>query len=202
LLAPGAGEDVVRRTVLRKEVHRHHRELVRGAALEEQDLMAVGDAEETGEERDRLVVHRLVLLAAVAVLDDRHSRALEVDELVPGALEGREWKPCRAGVEVDGSHAGLLHPGEGAVEAQSVMERPSVSAFLGASLDGFIAEADGGLGFLKPFEQEEHGYAEFYASVDTLLMGRKTYETVLGFDAWPFPDKRVAVLTRSVRSPR
>jgi dihydrofolate reductase len=82
------------------------------------------------------------------------------------------------------------------------MARPRVSAFLGASLDGFIAEADGGLGFLKPFEQEEHGYAEFYASVDTLLMGRKTHDTVLGFEAWPFPDKRVAVLTRGVRSAR
>ena len=82
------------------------------------------------------------------------------------------------------------------------MARPRVSAFLGASLDGFIAEADGGLGFLKPFEQEEHGYADFYASVDTLLMGRKTYETVLGFGEWPFPDTRVAVLTRSNRSPR
>ncbi len=82
------------------------------------------------------------------------------------------------------------------------MEQPRVSAFLGTSLDGFIAEADGGLGFLKPFEQEEHGYADFYASVDTLLMGRKTYETVLGFDAWPFTDKRVAVLSRSPRIPR
>ncbi len=82
------------------------------------------------------------------------------------------------------------------------MDRPRVSAFLGASLDGFIAEADGGLGFLKPFEQEEHGYAAFYASVDTLLMGRKTYETVLGFEAWPFADKRVAVLSRSPRTPR
>jgi len=82
------------------------------------------------------------------------------------------------------------------------MDRPRVSAFLGASLDGFIAEEDGGLGFLKPFEQEEHGYAEFYASVDTLLMGRKTYETVLGFEAWPFAGKRVVVLTRSARSPR
>jgi len=82
------------------------------------------------------------------------------------------------------------------------MDRPRVSAFLGASLDGFIAEAGGGLGFLKPFEQEEHGYAEFYASVDTLLMGSKTYETVLGFESWPFSDRRVAVLTRSPRTPR
>ncbi|HVP60732.1 MAG TPA: dihydrofolate reductase family protein [Myxococcaceae bacterium] len=82
------------------------------------------------------------------------------------------------------------------------MDRPRVSGFLGASLDGFIADADGGLGFLEPFEQEEHGYAAFYASVDTLLMGRKTYETVLGFGAWPFGDKRVAVLSRSARAPR
>ena len=82
------------------------------------------------------------------------------------------------------------------------MDRPRVSAFLGASLDGFIAESDGGLGFLKPFEQEEHGYAAFYTSVDTLLMGRKTYETVLGFESWPFADKRVAVLSRSARAPR
>src|SRR5215470_17406704 len=98
--------------------------------------------------------------------------------------------------------SGLLHPAEAAVEAQSIMQRPRVSAFLGASLDGFIAEPDGGLGFLKPFEQEEHGYAEFYASVDTLLMGRKTYETVLGFDAWPFGDRQVAVLSHASRRPR
>ena len=82
------------------------------------------------------------------------------------------------------------------------MDRPRVSAFLGASLDGFIAEEDGGFRFLKPFEGEEHGYADFYASVDTLLMGRKTYETVLGFDAWPFADKRVVVLSRGLRTPR
>jgi dihydrofolate reductase len=80
------------------------------------------------------------------------------------------------------------------------MDRPRVSAFLAASLDGFIAEEDGGLGFLQPFEQEEHGYAEFYASVDTLLMGGKTYETVLGFEAWPFAGKQVVVLTRGERS--
>jgi dihydrofolate reductase len=82
------------------------------------------------------------------------------------------------------------------------MTRPRVSAFLGASLDGFIAEADGGLGFLDPFAREEHGYTEFYASVDTLLMGRKTYEFVLGFGTWPFKDRRVEVLSHGVHSPR
>jgi len=82
------------------------------------------------------------------------------------------------------------------------MDRPRVSAFCGASLDGFIAEADGGLGFLAPFEQEEHGYAEFFATVDTVLIGRKTYETVLGFESWPYADRRVAVLSRTLRQPR
>lgn len=82
------------------------------------------------------------------------------------------------------------------------MGRLRVSAFLGATLDGFIAEADGGLGFLEPFEREEHGYAAFYASVDTLLMGRKTYDTVLGFGAWPFSDRRVVVLSRNPGTPR
>ena len=82
------------------------------------------------------------------------------------------------------------------------MARPRVSAFLGASLDGFIAEVDGGLGFLKPFEQEDNGYRAFYATVDTLVMGRKTYETVLGFEGWPFGDRRVAVLSRSPATPR
>lgn len=82
------------------------------------------------------------------------------------------------------------------------MARPRVSAFLGASLDGFIAEVDGGLAFLKPFEQEDNGYRAFYGTVDTLLMGRKTYETVLGFGAWPFSDRRVAVLSRNPMTPR
>ena len=57
------------------------------------------------EQRDRLVVDRLVLLAAVAVLHDRHAGALEVEQLVAGALERGEREAGGAGVEVDGAHA-------------------------------------------------------------------------------------------------
>jgi dihydrofolate reductase len=40
-----------------------------------------------------------------------------------------------------------------------------------------------------------HGYAEFMASVDALVIGRKTFETVLTLAAWPYGDKRVVVLS-------
>jgi len=70
-----------------------------------------------------------------------------------------------------------------------------VSVFVGVSIDGFIARPDGGLDFLAPFEGEDHGYEEHMGSIDALVVGRATWETVLGFDAWPWSGKRVIVLT-------
>ena len=69
------------------------------------------------------------------------------------------------------------------------------SVFIGTSLDGFIARPDGGLDWL-PHDAEPHGYDEFIASVDAIVIGRKTFETVLSFDAWPYGTKPVIVLTR------
>jgi dihydrofolate reductase len=68
------------------------------------------------------------------------------------------------------------------------------TVFVGASVDGFIARRDGGLDWL-PNDAEEHGYEQLMASVDTLVIGRKTFETVLGFDGWAYGDKRVVVLS-------
>src|SRR5262249_13055798 len=42
---------------------------------------------------------------------------------------------------------------------------------------------------------EPHGYEEFIATVDTLLIGRKTFDVVMGFDAWPYGERRVVVLS-------
>jgi len=70
-----------------------------------------------------------------------------------------------------------------------------VSVFIGTSLDGFIARPNGDFDFLPEGGGEPHGYDEFMASVDTLVIGRKTFETVLAFDAWPYGDKRVVVLS-------
>jgi len=71
----------------------------------------------------------------------------------------------------------------------------TVSVFIGASVDGFIARPDGALDFLPPGGGEPHGYDEFIASVDVLVIGRKTFETVLAFPAWPYGQKRVVVLS-------
>jgi dihydrofolate reductase len=67
------------------------------------------------------------------------------------------------------------------------------SVFIATSLDGFIARQDGGLDWL-PADCEPHGYDEFIATVDAIVIGRKTYETVLAFDAWPY-SKPVVVLS-------
>jgi dihydrofolate reductase len=69
------------------------------------------------------------------------------------------------------------------------------SVFVGTSVDGFLARANGDLDFLPTEGGESHGYEEFMASVDTLVVGRKTFEKVLTFDAWPYGDKRVVVLS-------
>lgn len=70
-----------------------------------------------------------------------------------------------------------------------------MSVFVGISVDGFMARANGELDFLDVSGDEPHGYEEFIASVDTLVIGRKTFETVLGFGSWPYGRKRVVVLS-------
>lgn len=75
------------------------------------------------------------------------------------------------------------------------------SAFLAQSLDGFIARADGGLDWLDRASAaappgEDCGYGAFFATVDVLVMGRGTFEKVLGFPDWPYGTTRVVVLSR------
>jgi dihydrofolate reductase len=69
------------------------------------------------------------------------------------------------------------------------------SVFVGTSLDGFIARPNGELDFLPAGGGEPHGYDEFMATVDALVIGRKTFETVLGFDTWAYGQKPVFVLS-------
>jgi dihydrofolate reductase len=71
----------------------------------------------------------------------------------------------------------------------------SVSVFVGTSVDGFIARANGDLDFLPAGGGEPHGYNDFMASVDALVIGRKTFETVRPFPVWPYGTKRVVVLS-------
>ncbi|MBK7422462.1 MAG: dihydrofolate reductase [Propionivibrio sp.] len=78
------------------------------------------------------------------------------------------------------------------------MDRPVVSVFLALSLDGFIAGSDGDLSWLNLYATDsalETGYERLLHDIDTLLMGRNTYEKVLSFDSWPYSGKRVVVMT-------
>tara|TARA_R110000764_G_scaffold55849_1_gene121925 strand:+ start:349 stop:888 length:540 start_codon:yes stop_codon:yes gene_type:complete len=73
--------------------------------------------------------------------------------------------------------------------------------FIGASLDGFIADRNGGLNWLTAIpnpEQSDMGYTEFMAQVDALVMGRKTFETVCGFEGdWPYA-KPIFIVSRTL----
>lgn len=77
------------------------------------------------------------------------------------------------------------------------MVRPQCAVFIATSLDGFIALPDGSIKWLDAvqLDGEDYGFAAFFASIDTLVMGRLTWETVLRFDEWPYAGKRVVVLT-------
>lgn len=69
------------------------------------------------------------------------------------------------------------------------------SVFCGVSVDGFLARPDHKLDFLDAGGQEPHGFDEFYASVDVVVIGRKTFEVVLTFGEWAYGKKQVVVLS-------
>lgn len=75
------------------------------------------------------------------------------------------------------------------------------SVFVGISLDGFMARTNHELDFLPPGGGEPHGYDEFMATVDALVIGRKTFDTVLAFDPWPYGRKPVFVLSSRALPP-
>ena len=77
------------------------------------------------------------------------------------------------------------------------MPAMTVSVFVGTSVDGFLARRDGALDFLPPGGGEPHGYDEFIAGIDAIVIGRNTFDIVLAFPEWPYGDKRVVVLSSS-----
>ena len=73
--------------------------------------------------------------------------------------------------------------------------------YIATSLDGFIADKDGGLDWLMEIpnpDKSDYGFAEFMNTVDALLMGRKTFEIVVSFGQWPYT-KPVFVLSNSLK---
>ncbi|MFX6149251.1 dihydrofolate reductase, partial [Acinetobacter baumannii] len=59
--------------------------------------------------------------------------------------------------------------------------------FIATSLDGFIARPDGDIGWLleRDNPDEDHGYTDFIADKDLIVMGRGSFEKVMTFEPWP-----------------
>jgi dihydrofolate reductase len=82
--------------------------------------------------------------------------------------------------------------------ATSATSSPIIcSVFVGTSVDGFIARRDGSIDWLPPGGGEEHGYTAFVATVDAIVMGRGTFDTVLKFERWPFQKPVIVLTTRA-----
>src|SRR5579864_7057065 len=75
-----------------------------------------------------------------------------------------------------------------------------LSVFCGVSVDGYLARPNGAFDFLDAGGHEPHGYEEFFSSIDIMVIGRKTYETVLGFGGWAYGTKPVVVLSRTLKA--
>jgi dihydrofolate reductase len=72
--------------------------------------------------------------------------------------------------------------------------------YIGTSLDGFIARKDGNIDWLVQFANDEavSAYEELMNRIDTIVIGRGTFEKVLDFPSWPY-EKKIFVLSNSIK---
>ena len=80
----------------------------------------------------------------------------------------------------------------------------TLSLFIATTLDGYIAKPNDDLSFLKLVEKEgeDYGYAEFTSTIDTIIVGRKTYDWVvreIGSSHYDNGERNVYVITRTER---
>lgn len=76
-----------------------------------------------------------------------------------------------------------------------------VRVFIACSLDGFIAGPGDDLSWLPPPGDDDFGHGAFMAAVGAILMGRRTYDVVTGFDAWPYGLVPLLVATTRALTP-
>jgi len=82
----------------------------------------------------------------------------------------------------------------------------TLSLFIATTLDGYIAKPNDDLSFLKLVEKEgeDYGYAKFTATIDTIIVGRKTYDWVaqrIGTSHYDNGERNVYVITRTEKPP-
>lgn len=75
-----------------------------------------------------------------------------------------------------------------------------IKLYIATSLDGYIATPAGELDWLIEYpnpNKQDYGYEEFYKTVDTVIMGGRTYHSILSMDViWPYKDKETYIVTR------
>ncbi|MCH9621705.1 MAG: putative protein YyaP [Chlamydiia bacterium] len=87
---------------------------------------------------------------------------------------------------------------------KTILKRPKILIYIACSIDGFIARQDGSIDWLEEGHtgNEDYGFKKFMKSVDAVIMGKNTYEVISKFDEWPYPDKKVIVLSSSLNKIR
>jgi len=86
-----------------------------------------------------------------------------------------------------------------------VPNRPKISIYIAASIDGYIARENGDLDWLDRVgdQDEDYGFKKFLDSVDAVILGRKTYEvaaTAYGTEKWPYHGKKMIVLSKTLQT--
>ena len=79
-----------------------------------------------------------------------------------------------------------------------------VTYYVASSLDGYIADSDGGVGWLERVADgdEDYGYHAFFDGVDALVMGRATWDFVESAGTWPYGDLPARIFThRPIEAP-
>ncbi|MEY4695970.1 MAG: hypothetical protein RIT14_398 [Pseudomonadota bacterium] len=72
-----------------------------------------------------------------------------------------------------------------------------IRGMMACTLDGYVADSEGGVGFLAPFETVDWGWQAFFAQIGTVVMGRKTYQHLLTLTHdWPYAGAEAIVLGR------
>ena len=73
-----------------------------------------------------------------------------------------------------------------------------IVVYIASSLDGYVARENGDIDWLP--EPSESGYTAFYKSVDTVIMGKTTYEQILTFGSYPYKNKKSFVFSKTIRN--
>jgi len=72
---------------------------------------------------------------------------------------------------------------------------PDFRVYIAVSLDGYIATPDGGVAWLDAYDSDAFDFAGFMKQIGAIVMGRRTFDQVLGWGEWPYASQRVIIQT-------